>query len=190
MLRITTASALIFMSLSGAWSQDIVYSPINPSFGGNPLNSSHLMGIANSQRTATARDARTNTPGGGSDPGGTPGNTDADLFVRQLQGRLLSALASQVTEAIFGENPQDSGTVQFGDTTVTFERSIDSITLTITDPTGVTVIVVPQLVTGPGPNSLMAQSFSTEGDLTTNLGTKSLGEGDLTTGSDLGGGLN
>ena len=29
--------------------------------------------------------------------------------------RLLSALASQVTEAIFGANPQQAGTVQFGD---------------------------------------------------------------------------
>ena len=190
MLRITTASALIFMSLSSAWSQDMVYSPINPSFGGNPLNSSHLLGMANAQRTATARDAKTNSPGGGGGSGETPGNTDADLFVRQLQGRLLSALASQVTEAIFGENPQDSGTVQFGDTTVTFERSIDSITLTITDPTGVTVIVVPQLVTGPGPNSLMAQTFSTEGDLTTDLGSQDLGSGGDLTGSDLGGGLN
>lgn len=127
----------------------LVYTPINPSFGGNPLNSSHLMGLASAQRTATAIDADSGSGGGGSDPGTTPGSTDADLFVRQLQGRLLSALASQVTDAIFGPNPQESGTVQFGDTTVSFERTLDSIKLIIVDPTGTTTIVVPQLVVVP-----------------------------------------
>ncbi|OWU84663.1 curli assembly protein CsgG [Oceanicola sp. 22II-s10i] len=127
---------------------DLVYTPINPSFGGNPLNSSHLLGLANAQRDATAADANDGTSGTG-----TPGQsetTDADLFVRQLEGRLLSALAGQVTSAIFGDNPQDNGTVTFGTTTVAFERTLDSIRLVITDSVDgtVTEIVVPQLVTG------------------------------------------
>lgn len=148
MKSVLTASALVLAlaaTVIPATAGPLVYTPINPSFGGNPLNSAHLMGLASAQRTATASDADDGN-GGGGDPGGTPGSSDADLFVRQLQGRLLSALASQVTEAIFGENPQNSGTVQFGDTTVTFNRTLDSIELTIVDPTGTTVIVVPQLV--------------------------------------------
>lgn len=123
----------------------LIYTPLNPSFGGNPGNSSHLLSTASAQRSATASDADIDGDGIG-DPGEIPGNSDADLFVRQLQGRLLSALASQVTEAIFGENPQDNGTVQFGDTTVTFVRTLTSIQLTIVDPTGTTVIEVPQLI--------------------------------------------
>jgi curli production assembly/transport component CsgF len=144
------AVMLLTAGASAASAGDLVYSPINPSFGGNPLNSAHLLGLANAQRTATARDAVTDALGGGGTGGDglTPGQTDADLFVRQLQGRLLSALAAQVTEAIFGENPQQSGRVQFGDTTVSFERTLDSIRLTIEDTTGVTTIVVPQLVSG------------------------------------------
>ncbi|MDR5653204.1 curli assembly protein CsgF [Ruixingdingia sedimenti] len=126
--------------------QDLVYRPVNPSFGGNPLNSSHLLSIAGAQRTATARDAPRAGTGSG-DPT-TPDTSDADLFVRQLQGRLLSALAAQVTDAIFGPNPQDSGTVTFGTTTVTFERTLDSIRLLIVNTLdgSVTEIVVPQLV--------------------------------------------
>ena len=129
---------------------DLIYTPVNPSFGGNALNSGHLLAIAGAQREATASDV----PGEDVDPIldiGTeqPGNEAADLFVRQLQGRLFSALAGQVTEAIFGENPQNNGTVTFGDTSVTFDRTLDSIRLTLVDSLDgtVTEIVVPQLVT-------------------------------------------
>lgn len=180
-MRIVVGAAVFLMACAmPATAGDLVYSPINPSFGGNPLNSSHLLGLANAQRTATAKDAKTSTDGSsGGGTGETPGNTDADLFVRQLQGRLLSALASQVTEAIFGSNPQEAGTVRFGDTTVTFERSIDSIRLIISDATGVTEIVVPQLVTtSPSATSLSA-GVSRTGDLTTNINSGSLTEGSL-----------
>lgn len=128
-----------------AVSAPLVYTPINPSFGGNPNNSSHLLSTASAQRTATARDADIDGDGI-ADPGEIPGSSDADLFVRQLQGRLLSALASQVTEAIFGENPQDSGTITFGDTIVRFERTLTAIILEIEDANGTTIIEVPQLV--------------------------------------------
>ncbi|MFN3721735.1 MAG: curli assembly protein CsgF [Paracoccaceae bacterium] len=145
-IAILVGSALAFAVASPGISQDLVYRPINPSFGGNPLNSSHLLAIAGAQRSATARDAP--SPGQGGFDGGAPGSSDADLFVRQLQGRLLSALAAQVTDAIFGTNPQESGTVTFGTTTVSFERTVDSIRLVITNTLDgtVTEIIVPQLV--------------------------------------------
>ena len=125
----------------------LVYTPLNPSFGGNPGNSGHLLGTASAQRTATAFDADLDSDGGLGGGGSTPGSSDADLFVRQLQGRLLSALATQVTDAIFGDNPQNSGSVQFGGTTITFDRTLDSIRLVIEDANGTTEIIVPQLVT-------------------------------------------
>jgi curli production assembly/transport component CsgF len=136
----------------GAWAGDLVYTPVNPSFGGSPLNSSHLLGLANAQRDATAKDAKKNDGlgGGGLGSGGSTSQSTADLFVQQLQGRLLSALASQVTNAIFptdGSNTPDSGKVTFGDTTVEYSRTLDSISLNITAGDGtVTTIVVPQLV--------------------------------------------
>lgn len=151
--RTCGAAGMILTSIVGAQAGDLVYAPVNPSFGGSPLNSAHLLATANAQRERTASDFREPAT---TDPATSTGtnnqNSDADLFVRQLQGRLLSALAGQVTDAIFGENPQDSGTVRFGDTTVTFERTLDSIRLTITNAADGTVtdIVVPQLVTSNG----------------------------------------
>lgn len=183
------AGGVVLAAAGGSAAQDMVYTPINPSFGGSPLNSSHLLGLANAQRTATAR-----KPPTGTDPTNptNPGSTDADLFIRQLQGRLLSALAGQVTEAIFGQNPQESGTVRFGDTTVTFERTIDSIKLIITDPTGVTEIVVPQLVTVNGGINALTQGAGALGSsksLSGSLNTGAL-NGDLTSNTSLSPGLN
>lgn len=151
MARFATVLLLLLpmAAAAPAYSGELVYTPINPSFGGSPLNSSHLFAVANAQREATASDADDDLLGDGGplDPGVARDDT-ADLFVRQLQGRLLSALAGQVTDAIFGDNPQDQGTVQFGDTTVTFVRSLDSIRLTIFDAIDgtTTEIIVPQLV--------------------------------------------
>ncbi|KCZ82753.1 curli production assembly/transport component CsgF [Hyphomonas adhaerens MHS-3] len=118
--------------------QELVYTPVNPSFGGNPFNSSHLLGVANAQD-----DTEPPSSVSSSDP-------QADLFIRQLQSRLLSGLASEVANAIFGDDPQDYGRVVFGDQTVEFERGLDSITLTIFDATtgSTTEIVVPIFTTG------------------------------------------
>jgi curli production assembly/transport component CsgF len=116
--------------------QDITYQPVDPSFGGNPFNSAHLLGVANAQNKYK-------------DPNASSSSSQADIFARQLQSRLLSALSSQITDAIFGENPQQHGTISFGGQTIVFDRGLEDVTLTITDDdTGeVTTIVVPTFVT-------------------------------------------
>lgn len=127
--------AVVLLAVPGS-AQDLTYQPVNPSFGGNPFNSAHLLGIANAQNNY--RDPRS-TAGSG---------TQADIFARQLQSRLLSALSSQIVDAIFGENPQQSGTIRFGGQTIEFVRGLEDVTLTITnDASGeVTTIVVPTFI--------------------------------------------
>jgi len=126
---------LFAMSSYSATAQDLVHTPISPTFGGNPFNSNHILGTANAQN-----DTR--------DPRSREENTQADIFARQLQSRLLSALSSQVVDAIFGDNPQEQGVISFGGQTIEFFRSLDSVTLTIrNDETGEeTRIVVPLFV--------------------------------------------
>ncbi len=146
MLKWTCITIGLLWGIQSATAGELIYTPVNPSFGGSPLNSSYLLATANAQRTATASDVPSAAAGGAA--AASNQNAAAALFVRQLQGRLLSALASQVTEAIFGDNPQDNGTITFGDTEIVFARDSDSINLTITNFTDgtVTVIEVPQLV--------------------------------------------
>ena len=110
-------------ALTGAaHAQELVYTPVNPSFGGNPFNSAHLLGIANAQNDTDAPSTGSNSR-----------DAQADLFVRQLQSRLLSGLAGEVTNAIFGDDPQESGRIVFGSQTIEFFRGLDSITLNIFD---------------------------------------------------------
>lgn len=128
-------AAAVFVAAAPVAAQDVVYRPISPTFGGNPFNSQHVLGVAN---------ANNNTR----DPRATSSNSQADIFARQLQSRLLSALSSQIVDAIFGDNPQESGTISFGGQTIEFFRSLDEVTLIIrNDETGEeTRIVVPLFI--------------------------------------------
>lgn len=135
-MRMFFATALMFFSMAflcaSASSQELVYEPVNPSFGGNSFNSAHLLAIANAQNDFERPESESST------------SSDLDRFIRSLQSRLLSSLSTQVANAIFGEDAQDSGTIRFGDQTVSFVRTLDGIELTITDADGtVTVITIP-----------------------------------------------
>ena len=134
-LAIALGATILAFAGAPALAQDITYQPVDPSFGGNPFNSAHLLGIANAQNDYK-------------DPNATTSNSQADIFSRQLQSRLLSALSSQITDAIFGENPQQHGKISFGGQTIVFDRGLEDVTLTITnDDSGeVTTIVVPTFI--------------------------------------------
>jgi curli production assembly/transport component CsgF len=132
MLRFVAFGAVMVGFSAMTHAQDMVYQPVNPSFGGNPFNSAHLLGIANATNNFK-------------DPKAAASGSPADIFTRQLQSRLLSALSSQIVDAIFGDNPQESGTIQFGDQTIAFVRGLDGVTLTITNNVTdeITTIIVP-----------------------------------------------
>lgn len=112
-----TAIAL-FLSIASAHAGELVFKPINPNFGGNPFNDGILLGTANAQNGYKEK-RRERDP--------------TEQFVRSLQSRLYSGLASQVQEAIFGEDPKDSGTFTVGDQRVSFERGLETISLEISN---------------------------------------------------------
>lgn len=102
---------------------DIVYTPINPSFGGDPLNGNFLINGAQIQNEFTESSSRTSRE-----------ETDPlSEFTDTLQRRLLGAISAQIVESIYGENPSDDGTFQVGDTQVNFDRVGDQVNVTILD---------------------------------------------------------
>jgi curli production assembly/transport component CsgF len=111
---------------------DMVYKPINPSFGGDSFNSSHLQGLAASQNQYKESSSSSQ-------------QSNSERFLSMLQSRLYSSLATQVSEAIFGENAQPSGTITFDDQTISFVNDGTQVTLSVLDTTTghVTNITIP-----------------------------------------------
>jgi curli production assembly/transport component CsgF len=133
-------AAVVAWPIAAASASDVVYTPINPSFGGNPFNSAHLLGVANAINKYK-------------DPSTVDNNDPAQQFLRTIQNRLVAAVSNQIVDLIFGPNAQDSGTVRFGDQQIDFVRGADSVTLTITNDLdgSITDIVVPLLSTSSTP---------------------------------------
>jgi curli production assembly/transport component CsgF len=127
-------TAVLLFTFDMPAAADIVYKPVNPSFGGDSFNSSHLQGLAGAQNQFT-KTSKSST------------QTTSERFLSMLQTRLYSSLASQVAEAIFGDNAQPSGTIVFDDQQIAFVNTGTEIQLTVTDfTTGqVTNITVPVL---------------------------------------------
>ena len=114
---------------------DMVYRPTNPSFGGDSFNSTHLNSLASAQNLHKPKST-------------SKTQTASERFLAMLESRLYSALASQVSEAIFGENAQPNGTITFDDQQVHFVNTGTEIQITVTDFLSgkVTNITVPSLV--------------------------------------------
>ena len=79
----------LFGGLCGAvQASELVYTPVNPAFGGNPLNGTWLLSNAQAQN-----DHSSPSPGMGS---GYAGSTALERFTAQLESRLLSDLMTNI----------------------------------------------------------------------------------------------
>lgn len=127
-----------FLAIAGsAKAGTLIYTPTNPTFGGNPLNGSYLFNSAQAQNQYTQSSAN-GTGGIGSTP--TPGQ----IFAQQLTSQLYSSLANQITQAIFGSNSTtNSGTFTFQGTTITYTKNGGNIDITINDGQTITHVTVP-----------------------------------------------
>ena len=116
------------------FAQGLVYQPINPSFGGSPLNGNWLLSSAQLQDNTT-------------DPAATDQAQDpfAD-FQSNLNRSILSQLSRSLTNQIFGEGGElQEGLFQLGDFNIEIIETLDGVQISIFDLlTGnETVILVP-----------------------------------------------
>ena len=71
-------------------------------------------------------------------------NTTLARFIRNLESRIYAQLSRQLVEALFGETPSDSGTIELEGNTITYSVLDGIITLTIVDAEGnETIIQIP-----------------------------------------------
>lgn len=78
---------------------ELVYTPINPSFGGNPLNGTWLLNNAQAQNDFDDPDVKKAT---------TTGTTALERFTSQLQSRLLSQVLDNISTGNSGSLSTDA----------------------------------------------------------------------------------
>lgn len=113
----TVTAAFLAVSLGeSADASELRYRPINPSFGGDPFNSSHLMGLAQAQNDDEAPDEPDNL---------------LQNFERTITSSLISRISFEIADRILGENAQESGQFQLGSTLLSFQTIGTNVEITI-----------------------------------------------------------
>jgi curli production assembly/transport component CsgF len=79
---------------------ELVYTPINPSFGGNPLNGTWLLNNAQAQNDFDDPDLKKRTT--------VPGSSALERFTSQLQSRLLGQLLDNISTGNTGSLSTDA----------------------------------------------------------------------------------
>ena len=146
LLRSALVPAVLLASAGIAWAGSMTYTPVNPSFGGSPLNGGWLLQQGQIQNTEIQRKQQLRNQAANPAFAGTASGltqTPGQIFARQLQSQLYSSLANKINEAIFGVNAQQSGTFAFEGTTINFNRVGSNIEISINDGQSITNVTVP-----------------------------------------------
>lgn len=69
-------------------------------------------------------------------------NTNLNKFFKNVEARIYAELSKKLVDNLFGEHPQDTGTVTIEGNTITYYRSETEITLNVVDAAGHTTTVV------------------------------------------------
>lgn len=141
---VAMACAAVLAS-GAALASPLNYQPNNPSFGGSPLNGGWLLSQATSenifvrkrqladqmvQATIQAQQRQTSV-------------STASNFASIINSRLLAAVADRITNSIFGENAQQSGTFVVQGTTISFQQVNGNVQITVNDGTSSSTVTVP-----------------------------------------------
>lgn len=128
-------SLICCMPLSSLFSQDLVYKPKNPAFGGETFNYQWLLNSAQVQDDTEDEEAVIRSTQGSS----------LDNFAESLNRQLLSQLSRQLVSNQFGENGLEDGSYTIGDFQVEVSSTIEGLSVTILDTSvgDQTQIVIP-----------------------------------------------
>jgi hypothetical protein len=133
---------LILFLLSSNVLAEQTFSFKSPAFSGIGY-SSHVQTIENTETTRKQaleaqklQDAK--------DAAALVKNTNLSKFLNNFESRVYAQLSTQLINNLFGENPKNSGTVQIEGNTITYTKTTDQISMTITGADGnVTQVIIP-----------------------------------------------
>ena len=130
---------LLFFILAGnSYSQQLVYTPINPSFGGSPLNGNWMLSQVQAQNGFTA---------GGAGVESRFQRNPLEDFKNSLNRQILSQLSRNLISSMFGETGLEAGHYEIGNFIIDISPGANGVTIIINDlDTGdQTTIVIPYL---------------------------------------------
>lgn len=130
-MRIIFVITIFFISLSG-FSQQLVYKPVNPAFGGDTFNHQWLLAAANAQNSFKDPDADDRK------------RSQIDQFAESLNRQILSQISRSLLMSQLGDGLQP-GTFNFGTLSLEIYESGEGLVINILDTsTGEeTQIIVP-----------------------------------------------
>lgn len=71
-------------------------------------------------------------------------NTNLQKFLNNFESRVYAQLSTQLVNNLFGENPQNSGTVEIEGNTIQYVKTTDMVSLSVTDTNGnITQVEIP-----------------------------------------------
>ncbi|HLW63172.1 MAG TPA: curli assembly protein CsgF [Flavobacterium sp.] len=114
-----TLIAITFAGVSG-YGQQLVYTPVNPNFGGNPMNYSSLLASANAQNQFDDKDNFSNS-------------SLLDNFSETVKRQILS----QLSRRLFDENEDlsnlEAGTFEIGGMIISIDETRNGTVIRIID---------------------------------------------------------
>lgn len=117
------AFLLLIIFVAPAIADQLVWTPINPSFGGSPFNGDWLLAQAEAQKP---KEEVTSAFGVQADP--------LEDFANSLNRQILSRLSSRLIESAFGEADLEAGHYEIGDFIIDIEDTGAGLRVIITDP--------------------------------------------------------
>lgn len=139
MKKILIAGLLISNSL---WATELTYQWKSPAFSGIGY-SSHVQTLENTEfsRRKAIEDKQLSDA---KEAAAAAKNTNLQKFLNNFESRVYAQLSTQLVNNLFGENPQDSGTVTIEGNTIRYIKTTDMVSLTVTDTAGnITQVEIP-----------------------------------------------
>jgi len=103
-------------------SQQLVYKPINPAFGGDTFNYQWLLSSAESQNKFTEDNGL-----------GFEQQTELERFTETLNRQLLNSLSQDLFQQEFGDDALAAGTYVFGSLVVDITPTINGLAINVLD---------------------------------------------------------
>jgi len=134
--------AILLITSSNLFATELTFSFKSPAFSGIGY-SSHVQTLENTE-TSRRQAIEAKRFQDAKDAAAAANNTNLRKFLNNFESRVYAQLSTQLVNNLFGENPQNSGTMQLDGNTIRYTKTADQVSLVVTDASGnVTQVEIP-----------------------------------------------